>query len=159
MPEDDRFSKCMPKGCKGAYIHARSGHSELIVARGIASGIARQMRNGAFVLNAFPPMLTALEEALNDIQHRRGELFHPLDHIRVTLHHTLERIAMRHGLGASTRILREVAQYTFERLHTEADLKGARVQTTCGRFGQTGGSLSRRQTETHTASTQAVASF
>lgn len=118
MPEDDRFSKCMAKGYRSGYIHARKGHSEASVARRIGAGIARQMKDGAFRLDALKPVLESLERALSDTQSRRGELFHPTDEIRLELHRCLERVAIKHASGASTRMLCETTRQVFEHLQS-----------------------------------------
>jgi hypothetical protein len=128
MSEDDRFSKRMPKGYKSAYHFAAKGHSDSGVARALAAGIARHMKEGGFVLDALAPMLAALEKSLLDAANRAGELFNPIDDIRVNFHYTVETIAIKHALGDSTRILCEVSQHTFGRLLLQPDVTRADIQ-------------------------------
>jgi hypothetical protein len=127
MPEDDRFSKCMGKGYKGAYLHARDGRSEVAVARTLGKGISHQMKSGALRLDALAPIISTLERALADVSNRRGELFHPIHDVRVSFHQALDRILIQNGAGTSTRALCDAARQTFEQLQHSDQVEAPRV--------------------------------
>lgn len=138
MPEDDRFSKCMGKGYKGAYLHARDGRSDVAVARTLGKGISHQMKSGVFRLDALAPVIATLERALADVRNRRGELFHPTDEVRVNFHQTLDRISIKHGAGTSTRALCEVARQAFEQLQHSDQVGAPQVRAAfCEKFTRT----------------------
>lgn len=138
MPEDDRFSKCMGKGYKGGYLHARRGHSDVAVARAVGRGISHHMRCGGFVFTALRPILATLERSLADLQNRRGELFHPADDVQLSFHQELDRLAVKHGAGTSTRALCDVARQTFGRLQQLDTTESAHVRAAfCDRLTHT----------------------
>lgn len=117
MPEDDRFTKKLTWGFKGAYrIGCKEAATSDVIARILCKAISKALKEGRLNFQIVPGILKCLDESLTKLSGDKGFLFSEADDIRERMHQDLQSLLMKQQPCETSRLCVDIAGQVFEEL-------------------------------------------
>lgn len=128
MPEDDRFTKKLAWGFKGAYrVGCKEATTSDVAARILCKAISKAVKEGRLNFQIVPGILECLGTSLQKLCADKGFLFSAAGDIRETMHQDLQSLLMRQQPCETSRLCVDIAAQVFEKFTGCSEIDSATI--------------------------------